>query len=185
MQLSGWVQLGMTYDTQRAEVTFLQFSLACKKQPLPTMVPFCITHAKDPSCESRGKGTCFVLKVLSPVSILFSDMNTIIIIVIILIMTITIIIVVIINICDTNNYDYLSCARLGLWKSTIYWKLHKCMHLTECLSMMTLQQIKQRLCCVSVNDLIFKQISSQLSTGSSDLYTRTHLHSLPILYERY
>ena len=100
-------------------MTFLQFSLACKKQPLPTMVPFCITHAKDPSCESRGKGTRFVLKVLSPVSILFSDMNTIIIIVIILIMTITII-VVIINICDNNNYDYLSYARSGLWKSTIY-----------------------------------------------------------------
>lgn len=74
------------------------------------MVPFCVAHAKAPSCESRGKGARFVLQVLSPVSIIFSDMNTLITIVaIIFLMLITVIIVVIINICDNKNYDYLSC----------------------------------------------------------------------------
>lgn len=34
---SGWVQLSMTYDTRWEEVKFLQFSLACKKQPLPNL----------------------------------------------------------------------------------------------------------------------------------------------------
>ena len=60
------------------------------------------------------------------------------------------------------------------------------MHLTECLSMMALLQIKQKLCCVSINDMIFKQISSQLSTGSSLTCTSEHTYIVYItLYERY
>ena len=113
--------------------------------------------------------------------------NTIAII-FIMIITIIIVVIIITIIYHAEDWGFSARNELRVLYSILFnemeinnllkIKLHKHMHLTECLSTMALQQIKQKLCCVSINDIIFKQISSQLSTKSSDLYTRTHLHSL-------